>query len=156
MLFFGAAALGYTNAAIPLGRDFSPAPANDPAVVTERTAPACLFDLATRLQNCLEQFGKLVRRKVCIPQDAAKQGFFDGLSRLHRHYSPSLGGAWIRIKRLPFCRSSTNPARFKARTTCRAVKDGSLDIHQAGTVTRPWNEGPSMGIASPWAAKLSR
>ena len=38
----------------------------------------------------------------------------------------------------------------------RAVRDGNLDMHQAGTVTRPWKEGPSTGIASPWAARLSR
>ena len=44
-------------------------------------------------------------------------------------------------------------ARFSARTTLRAVRDGSLPMNQAGTgsgmLTLPWNDGPSSGIASP-------
>ena len=52
------------------------------------------------------------------------------------------------------------PALCSAAITCRAVKEGSLAIYQAGTdmgtVTRPWKDLTSTGIRSPWAAKLSK
>jgi hypothetical protein len=43
----------------------------------------------------------------------------------------------INTKWLPFCRSSTNPARLSARITFLAVRDGSLAMNQTGTVTLP-------------------
>ena len=39
---------------------------------------------------------------------------------------------WINIKWLPFFDPSMNPARFNARTTFRAVREGSLGIHSGG------------------------
>jgi hypothetical protein len=48
---------------------------------------------------------------------------------------------WTNTRWLPRCRSSMNPARWSARTTFRAVRDGSWGMNQrgteAGTVTRP-------------------
>ncbi len=51
------------------------------------------------------------------------------------HWVRAFVSGWINMRWLPFCRSSTNPARLRARINFRAVRDGSFAMDQAGTET---------------------
>lgn len=66
---------------------------------------------------------------------ARKRGSLMVLPRCIGTTVRALVSGCTRMRWLPRRRSSTNPTRLSTRTTLRAVRDGSLAIYQAGTVT---------------------